>query len=79
MRWPVLDPEIPPRDLIAEAVADLGHELPLLGLIALSSPVFTWAIAPKLHRHSGTFLVARLAVRDVVRVPDSVQPPAVTP
>jgi hypothetical protein len=54
---------------MAEALADLRHELPGLGLIALSSPVFTWVTAPKLHKHAGPFLVARLAVRDAVRHP----------
>lgn len=58
------------QELISEAMADLKHELPGLGLVALSMPVFSWVTSPKLHRHAGPFLVARLAVRDELRPPE---------
>lgn len=67
MRWPVLDPAMPEADLIAEASADLGPELAGLGLRPLSAPVFSFVVAPKLNRHAGPFLVARLAVSDYER------------
>lgn len=67
MRWPVLDPAMPAADLIAEAAADLGPELLALGLRPLSAPVWSWIVAPKLNRHAGPFLVARLAVADYER------------
>lgn len=68
MRWPVLDPGMPPGDLIAEAMADLNVELPALGLRQLSAPVFYWIVAPRINRHAGPFLVARVAVNDVGRM-----------
>jgi hypothetical protein len=70
LRWPVVDPEQPVADLIAEALGYLKHELPILGLVPLSAPVFSWITDLKLHRHAGPFLMARLAVRDVYRRPD---------
>jgi hypothetical protein len=69
MRWPVLDRERDQQELIQEALGDLGHELPILGLVPLSHPVFSFVISPKLHKHSGPFLVARLAVRDQYNQP----------
>lgn len=69
MRWPVLDPSIPTRELVATAVEDLKHELPLLDLLPLSAPVFGYVTDPTFHRHTGPYLVARLAVRDKVRRP----------
>jgi hypothetical protein len=51
-------------------VGYLKHELPILGLVPLSAPVFSWITDLKLHRHAGPFLMARLAVRDEYRRPD---------
>jgi hypothetical protein len=50
---------------MAEAAGDLAHELPLLGLRALSAPVYTWVDAAAGARHRGPMLIARLAVSDV--------------
>lgn len=66
MRWPILDPDRTRAELMAEAAGDLAHELPLLGLRALSAPVYSWvdgAAGPQ--RHRGPMLIARLAVSDV--------------
>lgn len=72
MRWPVLDTGMDQQELIQEALADLKHELPELGLLPLSHPVFTFVTSPKLHKHAGPFLVARLAVRDQPKPPTGV-------
>ena len=63
MRWPVVDPDVPRSTLLAQAVGDLKTELPALGLVPLSAPVFTWHAGGSLHHHRAV-LVARLAVRD---------------
>jgi hypothetical protein len=63
MRWPIVDPDVSRAVLMAQAVADLKAELPALGLVALSAPVFTWHAGGALHNHRQV-LVARLAVRD---------------
>lgn len=64
MRWPIEDPDRPRGELMAEADADLAHELPLLGLRALSAPVYSWHDAPAGARQRGPMLIARLAVAD---------------
>lgn len=64
MRWPILDTARDKAELIAEATGDLLEELARLDMRPLSAPVYSVVVSPKMHRHTGPFLVARLAVAD---------------
>lgn len=41
MRWPVVDPKRPVKDLVKEAKTDLAEVLPELGVVPASSPFFS--------------------------------------
>jgi hypothetical protein len=67
MRWPVEDAMMTRSELMEEAYQDILEELPRLGLVPMSAPVYRWH--PERRE-----LVARLAVTPE-RIPAFTLPP----